>query len=224
MNNRFVVDQKPLMSILSFMHPICNKRTTLDATSSILFQVSPKELTLKSTDLEISLQSSYLLKDCDVDQTRSFLVSGKRIFDLVKELEGEIEFFIGDNQVIVKSGTVNLSLNIKDAQEFPPFPERIENLMQIESSFLLDMFSKVSFLIPQNNANPSLNGLFWEISSDGFKMTATDGHCLAQVTSPKYNLEDKKNWLLPRRAIFEVKKIFKAQMTVLYLLVCVVIS
>jgi len=210
MNNRFVVDQKPLMSILSFMHPICNKRTTLDATSSILFQVSPKELTLKSTDLEISLQSSYLLKDCDIDQTRSFLVSGKRIFDLVKELEGEIEFFIEDNQVIVKSGHVNLSLNIKDAQEFPPFPERIENLMQIESTFLLDMFSKVAFLIPQNNANPSLNGLYWEISKGGFKMTATDGHCLAQVTSPKYSLEENKNWLLPRRAIFEVKKILES--------------
>ena len=210
MNNKFVVDQKPLMSILSFMHPICNKRTTLDATSSILFQVSPKELTLKSTDLEISLQSSYLLKDCNIDQTRSFLVSGKRIFDLVKELEGEIELFIEDSQIIVKAGNVNLALNIKDAQEFPPFPERIENLMQIEPSFLLDMFSNVAFLIPQNNANPSLNGLYWEIDDNGFKMTATDGHCLAQITSSKYNLSESKNWLLPRRAIFELKKILES--------------
>ncbi|MFC1842992.1 DNA polymerase III subunit beta [Candidatus Dependentiae bacterium] len=210
MDNRFVVDQKPLMSILSFMHPICNKRTTLDATSSILFQVSLKELILKSTDLEISLQSSYLLKDCDVQETRSFLVSGKRIFDLVKELEGEIEFFIEDTQLVVKSGKVNLSLNIKDAQEFPPFPERIENLMQIESGFLLDMFSKVAFLIPQNNANPALNGLYWEIDKSGFKMTSTDGHCLVQVKSPKYNLDEPKSWLLPRRAIFEVKKILES--------------
>jgi len=210
MNNKFVVEQKPLMSILSFMHPICNKRTTLDATSSILFQVSTKELILKSTDLEISLQSSYLLQDCEIDETRSFLVSGKRIFDLVKELDGQIEFYIEDAQLIVKSGKVNLSLNIKDAQEFPPFPERIENLMQIESAFLLNMFSKVGFLIPQNNANPALNGLYWEIESDGFKMTATDGHCLAQVKSPKYSLEENKNWLLPRRAIFEVKKILES--------------
>jgi len=210
MSNKFVVDQKPLISILSFMHPICSKRTTLDATSSILFQVSHKELILKSTDLEISLQSSYLLKESDVDQTRSFLVSGKRIFDLVKELEGEIEFYIEDNQLNVKSGSVNLSLNIKDSQEFPPFPERIENLMQIDSSFLLGMLSNVAFLIPQNNSNPALNGLYWEIDNSGFKMTATDGHCLAQVKSEKYNLEEEKKWLLPRRAIFEVKKILES--------------
>lgn len=210
MNNRFVVDQKPLMAILSFMHPICNKKTTLDATSSILFQVSLKELTLKSTDLEISLQSSYLLKDCNVEQTRSFLVSGKRIFDIVKEMEGEIEFYIEDNQINVKSGNINLSLNIKEASEFPPFPERIENLMQIETEFLLDMFSKVSFLIPQNNSNPALNGLFWEIDKENFKMTSTDGHCLVQVKSNKYTLEENKSWLLPRRAIFEVKRILEA--------------
>lgn len=210
MNNKFVVDQKPLMAVLSFMHPICNKRTTLDATSSILFQVSLKELILKSTDLEISLQSSYLLKDCDIDQTRSFLVSGKRIFDIVKELDGQIEFYIEESQLIVKSGKINLSLNIKDSSEFPPFPERIENLMHIETEFLLDMFSKVSFLIPQNNSNPALNGLYWEIDKTMFKMTSTDGHCLVQVKSEKYNLEENKNWLLPRRAIFEVKKILES--------------
>lgn len=221
MDNKFVVDQKPLMSILSFMHPICNKRTTLDATSSILFQVSAKELILKSTDLEISLQSSYLLKDCDIDQTRSFLVSGKRIFDLVKELEDEIEFYIEDNQLIVKSGKVNLSLNIKNSEEFPPFPERIENLMQIESGFLLDMISKVAFLIPQNNANPALNGLYWEIDKSGFKMTSTDGHCLVQIKSSKYSLEEEKKWLLPRRAIFEVKKILESsEDTVVFVGIC----
>jgi len=210
MNNTFVVDQKSLISILSFMHPICSKRTTLDATSSILFQVNHKELILKSTDLEISLQSSYLLKESNVDQATSFLVSGKRIFDLVKELEGEITFCIEKNQLNVTAGFVNLSLNIKDAQEFPPFPERIENLMQVDSAFLLEMLSKVAFLIPQNNANPALNGLYWEIDSSGFRMTTTDGHCLAQIKSSKYNLEEEKKWLLPKRAIFEVKKILES--------------
>jgi DNA polymerase sliding clamp subunit (PCNA homolog) len=71
------------------------------------------------------------------------------------------------------------------------------------------MFSNVSFLIPQNNSNPALNGLYWEIDKTMFKMTSTDGHCLVQATSTKYNLEESKNWLLPRRAIFEVKKILE---------------
>lgn len=206
----FTVDQKPLLAILSSMQPICTKRSTIATTSYILFNISHKELVLKSTDLEISLQCSYLLEKTNLSEPRSFLVLGKRIFDLVKELDGEIEFTLKKEQLLVKSGDVHLSLNIKDAQEFPPFPERIENLMHLDAPFLLDMFNKVGFLIPQNNANPALNGLLLELTKDQMKMTTTDGHCLAQVRTSRYTLDEDKTWLLPRRAIFEVKKILES--------------
>src|SRR5579872_5142350 len=210
MKNRFIVEQKPLLSILSSMQPICTKRTTLEATTTILFQVGHKELILKSTDLEISLQASYLLKESDLTDVRMFLVSGRRLFDLVKEFEGDITFIVDDTSLIVKSGLVNVALNIQDAKDFPPFPERIENLMQLNASFFLELLNKVSFLIPQNNANPALNGLLLEISEKELKMTASDGHCLAQVQTTAYKLEESCKWLLPRRAIFEVKKILES--------------
>jgi len=209
MKNKLVVDQKPLMSILASMQPICTKRTTLDATNYILFQVGHKELVLKSTDLEISLQASYLFEESDIQEPRSFLVSGRRIFELVKELDGRITFNMSNTQLKLTSGRANLSLNIKDAQDFPPFPERIENLMQLEAGFFLQMLAKVAFLIPQNNTNPALNGLYLELNPESMKMTTTDGHCLAQVSTTKYTLDSEQKWLLPRRAIFEVKKILE---------------
>lgn len=210
MATRFFVDQKELFSILSSMQPICSKRTTLDATSCILFQVGHKELILKSTDLEISLQSSCPLKDGGNEEVQSFLVPGKRIFDLVKELEGTIECTLKNNQLSLTAGSVHLGLNIKDTESFPPFPERIENLMHLESAFLLELLDKVAFLIPQNNANPALNGLYLEINSTGMNMTTTDGHCLAQVRTAKYTLAQSYNWLLPRRAVFEINKIVES--------------
>ncbi|MBS1986360.1 DNA polymerase III subunit beta [Candidatus Dependentiae bacterium] len=210
MENSFLVEQKPFMSLLASMQPICTKRTALDATSYILMQVGYKELVLKSTDLEISLQASYLLDGTSSSATPySCMVSGKRIFDLVKELEGTITCNLVDQQLVLKAGGVTLSLNIKDAQEFPPFPECIENLMRLDGTVLLDMLSKVAFLIPQNNANPALNGLYLEVSEKQMKMTTTDGHCLAQVSTSMYTLDEPKKWLLPRRAVFEVKKLLE---------------
>jgi DNA polymerase III beta subunit len=221
MNSTFTIEQKPLFTILSSMQPICNKRTTIEASSSILFHVGHKELVLKSTDLEISLQASYLLKDSSFFEPVSFLVSGKRLFDIVKELEHTITCTKTDNQLMLSAGKVHVALNIKDAQEFPPFPERIENLMQFDASMLQDMFNKVSFLIPQNNANPALNGLYLEITKQGSVMTATDGHCLVQINSSQYALEEEKKWLLPRRAIFELKKLLETyQEKVIFLGVC----
>lgn len=209
MYGKFTALQKDLISILSSMQPICSKKTTLDITESILFQVAPKELTLKATDLEISLQSSMEIES-DMSEVSSFLISGKRIFEIVKELDGEIEFNVSQNQISLKANGVDLALNIKDSQEFPPFPERIENMMDFKAPFILDMLNKVAFVVPQNNSNASLNGMLLEITAEEMSMVATDGHSLARVTTSKYTSAEDKKWLLPKRAIMELKKLFEA--------------
>jgi DNA polymerase-3 subunit beta len=186
MKQKFTIDKKELMPLLAAMQPICTKRTTLDATSSLLFQIGQRELVLKSTDLEVSLQASCMLEESSFTDTVLFLVSGKRIFDLVRELEGIITFELTHNKLELRAQGVNLSLNIKEAQEFPAFPERIENLMSIATKDLTELLESVSFLIPQNNSNPGLNGLFVEVSPEGLTMTTTDGHCLAQARSTSY--------------------------------------
>ena len=221
MKKQFIVDQKALFALLSSMQPICSKRTALDITTSILFHVGQKELVLKSTDLEISLQSSCSLVKSDFDEPVSFLVSGRRVFEVVKELEGMITCKLSAHQISFQANGVNVSLNIKDAQEFPPFPERIENLLQLDAPLLHQMLDCVGFLIPQNNANIALNGLFLELSPQELIMTTTDGHCLAQVKTPRTTFKESKSWLLPRRAIFELKKILEViPDTTLFLGVC----
>jgi DNA polymerase-3 subunit beta len=221
MVKKFIVEQKSLLSVLTWLQPICTRRTTIDATSCILFQAGFRELMLKSTDLEISLQASCPIKESDIHETESFLVPGRRIFEIVKELDGDIQFTFDETNLGIKSGSVSLTLNIKPAHEFPPFPERIENLMQLDTQGMEAMLDKVAFLIPQNNSNPALNGLLCELNDQELKMTATDGHCLAQVRSPKYKLETSRTWLLPRRAVFELKKILETtQETAMFLGVC----
>ena len=188
MKQQFSIEKKVLLPLLSAMQPICTKRTTLDATSMLNFQIGHRELVLKGTDLEVSLQASCLVEESSFTDPLSFLVSGRRIFDIVRELEGLI---------------------IKNAQEFPAFPERIENLMSLSTPDLVALLESVSFLIPQNNSNPGLNGLFMEVSPEGFMFTATDGHCLAQARAAQYTLGSARSWLVPRRAIFELKKLLE---------------
>lgn len=206
---RFSVDQRRLNTILASMQNICSRRTTVDATTAILFQVGPQELVLKSTDLEMSLQYSCQLESSNASQSESFLVSGKRVFELVRELDDIIECVLEGGQITLVSGSSQLSLNVRDVQEFPPFPERIENLIHFKAAHLLGMLERVAFVVPQNNANPALNGLLLEIGPVGLKMTATDGHCLAQLTSETYKLDQSSTWLLPRRAIFELKRLIE---------------
>lgn len=209
MEKKFIVDQKELLNLLSAMQPICSRRTALDTTSTILFQVGHKELILKSTDLEISLQATCSLIESTLEEYESFLVSGKRIFEIVKELESPITCSINLHQICLEAADVSLSLNIKNTEEFPPFPERIENLMHLDAQMLLKMLESVAFLIPQNNANPALNGLLFEINQSEITMTTTDGHCLAQISTTSTSLDEPRSWLMPRRAVYELKKILE---------------
>jgi DNA polymerase-3 subunit beta len=75
------------------------------------------------------------------------------------------------------------------------------------------MLSKVAFLIPQNNSNSALNGMLLEFSDDKMSMVTTDGHRLAQIQTNKYNLPEEKKWLLPKRAVMELKKILEETKT-----------
>ncbi len=210
MEKKFIVEQKQLLAVLTTMQPICTRRTTLDVTGYIMFNVGTKELILKSTDLEISLQASCTVVENDLRHQEQFLVPGKRIFDIVKELSDTITFEFSDNQLHIACHDLNVSLHVKEASEFPPLPERIENLMQLDTATFKNMLEGVSFLVPQNNVNPALNGLFIEVSSAHFKMTATDGHSLAQVSSTQFTIDTPYSWLLPRRAVFELKKILES--------------
>jgi len=205
--NNFSIDQKRLSHMLASMQTICAKRTTLDATSAVLFQAGHHELILKSTDLELSLQYSCPLEQSALGDQTTFLVPGRRLFELTKDLDGAIDVHIQQNNIALKAGNAHLTLNIKDPAEFPPFPERIENLLDIKTGDLIGLIEKVAFLVPQNNANPALNGVLLEIDSDGMTMTATDGHCLAQAHTARYSTDEKRKWLLPRRVILELKKI-----------------
>jgi DNA polymerase-3 subunit beta len=208
MKKSFTVDQKSLLGMLSSMQPICSKKTTLDVTESILFQVMPRELILKATDLEISLQSSVPIES-NLEDSETFLISGKRIFELVKEIEGDIEFILSESHLKLKSTSVDLQLNIRSAEDFPPFPERIENLMQVDSSFLLKLLGKVSSIIPNNHSNNALNGVLFECNEKEMTFVATDGHSLVELRTEKYNLPEAKKWLLPKRAVLELKKILE---------------
>ena len=131
MNNTFVINQKDLLSTLFFMQPICTKRTTINSTSTILFSISHKELILKATDLEISLQFSCNLVSSNIEQAQ-FLVPGKKIFDIVKEMEGEIECIFDDNQLTLKAN-------------FHHFQNVLKTLCRLMHSFYHQFLEKFHF-------------------------------------------------------------------------------
>lgn len=212
MNFSFSLQHNDFFTVLAAMLPICTKRTTVDTTATLLLQVRQRELIIKATDLEIALQASCaieLSETASADEPLSFIVSGKRLHDIVKELEGTIACQVTKGLLTLQSGSVTVELNIGSGDQFPSFPERIENLMQLDADFLVEMLKGTAFIIPQQHSSHVLTGLLWELGPHGLTLTATDGHCLAQTRTDKYTLSDVKSWLIPRRAVLELLKLME---------------
>lgn len=211
MNSTFSVQHHELFTILAAMLPICTKRTTVDTTATLLIQVRQRELIIKATDLEIALQASCILEEREggSDESLSFLVPGKRLHDIVKELDGIIHCSITKGLLTLQAGGVTVQLNMGNGDPFPSFPERIENLMQVEADLLVEMLKGTAFVIPQQHSSTVLTGLLWELGPSGITLTATDGHCLAQTCTDRYCLPESRSWLIPRRAILELLKLIE---------------
>jgi DNA polymerase-3 subunit beta len=205
---QFFVEKQAIFSTLQSVQPICAKRTALDVTANILMQISPAELVLRATDLEISFQSSFQIES-SLTENFQFTVHARRLMELVKDLEGNLCFAWDGSSLSISSNRnpdVGIVLATSPTDNFPTFPERIENLLDMDAHFVRSAINQVDPLIPSANANPALNGLLIKFDAEGVCFVATDGHSLAQLKTSKYVLSESYEWILPKKAVIELKK------------------
>lgn len=213
----FFLDQKALASTLALVQNICSKKTPLEVTTNVLFMVGEsQEVIIRATDLDMSLQFSLPAKILHCE-TSSFLVNAKRLYDFVRDLSDLVKFSFDGRSVSINYGNdeavdpdFNLNLLTVDPSEFPAFPDRIENVINMDANFLKFALSKTAHLIPQSNPNPAINCLLLDFDTEGLNVVATDGHSLSRVRNTSLSLSEPKSWTLPKKAVAELKKVVES--------------
>ena len=148
-------------------------------------------------------------------------VSAKKLYEIIKELpEAEIFFSTRENDWIdLQCGKARFNIVGLSPDEFPYLPKTDDAYyIKLDSFALNKMVEKTSYAICQDETKYNLNGIFFTTSvKDGIaslKLVATDGHRLSIVESelvntPKGHLES--GVILPRKGIFEIKKITEGE-------------
>lgn len=210
----FSLAKSSLVDLFQAIGSISSKKTAIDATCNVLFELYPSELVLKSTDLDMSFQAT-LPVSTTVTKPIFFAVHAKRFFDLVKDLRGDPVFFFKSSQLSISSknqpDTV-IKLSTMSAELFPPFAQGIENFIDMDAKLLAKALDQIENMIPTSNANQALNGLLIEIDQSGLSLVATDGHTLAHLHTSLYNLKQYSSWVLPKRSVSELRKILEISM------------
>ncbi len=204
--------QKPVLeSIINQALPFTEKKDNTQITSHILLQAD-ENLTIKATDKEIGIK---ITTDTEILEKGIVTINGKRLSDIIKALQNkEIEIKSEGDTIIITQDTSIYKLTSFNANEFPEFPNPNDlEKLNIQNDEFFDAIKKIFPVIDTNNPKYELNGALFDIK-EKTNFVSTDTRRLAVYYSDATGKENQI--IVPKRAISEIKRIFKDDMEIFY--------
>ncbi len=195
---------KPLQTVIG----VVEKKQTLPILSHVLIQLKDNLLTLTTTDMEIEIRASQVIK---TQEEASFTIYAKILIDIIKKLSEDtiIEFIIESSKIYIKTNKNSFELNTFNHQDFLSLP-KIEDsdIIKIKRHVLKNLIENTSFSMGNQDIRAYLNGLYFEVDKNSITVVATDGHRLSiGEVKQVNNLSNKKTIILPRKAVLELTKL-----------------
>lgn len=205
------IEKKELLNLIGKTQNIVEKRNTMPVLVNILLEADQKKLKVFATDLEVSLTDEVAVQ---VHQPGKVAVSARNLFEIAKKLsDGTISLTKKENNWLeIKQGKYLSKIVGVSSEDYPVFPTyNPQSFNRIESKTLKEMIDKTIFSVSSDETRYHLNGVFFEISKDGLKMVATDGHRMSLINKQVSNLEApvQQGVIIPRKGLHEIKKILE---------------
>jgi DNA polymerase-3 subunit beta len=186
---------------------IVSQRTTMPILSNILLEAENSQLTLSTTDLDISISTKLPV---EVKQKGSITIHSKSFFEIIRELPNKpVEISVKQNMVTIKSDNGVYSIVGLDKDEFPSIPADISGeKVELEFGLLKDMVERATFAVSKNDTRKELNGIFWKLVGNESTMVATDGHKLSKIKRKiEKSIKQKKEIIVPPKALEHLSRL-----------------
>ncbi len=210
---KFLIEKKTIFKSLTHLQSIVDKRNALPILSNILIEAKNNELTMSSTDMDISIKESI---NCEVIEEGATTINAQLIYDIIKKLhdESKIEIISNDGKILsLRSGVSKFSLACLPKEEFPLIESKIEGHKIItKAENIFNLIDKTKFAISNEETRYFLNGLYFSINNeDGeskLNFVGTDGHRLAKFSIANTSKSDDVNGvIIPKKTINELYKL-----------------
>ncbi|MBN2120219.1 MAG: DNA polymerase III subunit beta [Candidatus Omnitrophica bacterium] len=207
-----VLDRKLLINLLHKTISPTVSKTNFPILSTVLIDFSDKKMKVTATDLELTI-ISYL--EISQDIKASFCVSLTKFLSILKELSSvEVTLKLQKNFLWITCENCELKLNIIDPQEFPKPPTlKDKEVIKLSPEILGEMIKFSSFSVFVGEGNYVLSGIFCEIEKNKIRLTSSDTKRLSSIEralpSNQPELNTRKTFIIPHKAIIELSKLIK---------------
>ncbi len=170
--------------------------------------VEQKSVTLTCTDMEVELVTTI---EQEVGECGEITLPARKLFDICRALpeQAQMEFDVGADHTVVKSGKSRFTLATLPAREFPS-----TQMTDVSAEFELpqDVFKLLledtMFAMAQQDVRYYLNGLLVEVSNNKLRAVATDGHRLAlKEIDVDLDVNEPLQIIVPRKGVSEVVRL-----------------
>jgi DNA polymerase-3 subunit beta len=203
------VDRNELLKKLSDIQNIVEKRNTMPVLNNFLLSAESAGSSITATDLETALKEPIELS---VLEEGKMCIPAKKLFEIAREMDGEIVLESADNQWIkIKCGKSHFRLACISPDEFPVWPSISSDearSVELESAMLLDAIEKTLYAAGESDTRYVLNGLLFHLKTDQIlNVVGTDGHRLA-LSQKKIaeTLDEEIKIILSRKSVSELRR------------------
>lgn len=207
---KFIVSSTKLSSHLQSISRAIPTKTSLPILESFLFSLKGNILSITASDLETTLITSLELDSAEGEGLVAF--SSKILLDTLKEFpEQPLSFDINDENLamIIKSETGVYNFIGQNGDEYPRMPELQEGAytLNVSADTLLSGISKTIFATTEDELRPVMNGIFFDISTEGTTFVATDAHKLVRCKTSLVKGLENATFILPKKPATLLKNI-----------------
>ena len=196
---------KPLQSVTG----IVEKRHTLPILSNVLLERKDGDLKLVATDLEIQVCTRCEAGKGGAEQ--NLTVSARKLQDILRSLPESTDVTLDaqSNKLQLKAGKSRFNLQTLPAADFPLLGDAGAPLAKVNltQKALKELLLLVQFSMAQQDIRYYLNGMLLVLEDEQMKVVATDGHRLGFASGPVAKQDEKREVILPRKAVLELARL-----------------
>lgn len=209
----FTAPRKELQAAIKRLASVVDKRSTMPMLANVCIRVTPTEITLCATDLNVS--AVVVAKSWDTFGGGQATVNAKALGDILKKLpDGPVTVRANDRGVDLTSGSARVSLEGLHARDYPKLPpifpgDPMLALTGVDAAMFGAMLDAVSHAMCKDETRFHLNGVHFEYDGTRARCVATDGHRLvkSERDMPREGDFSHKGMIIPAKAVAEIRKL-----------------
>jgi len=201
-----IVSHPQLVRCLELISRISTKHVTLPVLQCVYFEVTENKITLKATNLELSVE---VIIPGKVSEVGTIAVPASTLLQSIQYLkQSEITLRVEDEVLLVESKQTNTSIKSIPADEFPNIRHLEGKGVVLNRKLFALGIKTTAFAASQSSIKPELGSVYIQQKKEhSLTFASTDSFRLMEKTVPQKGVILDSSFLVPQKNAIELARI-----------------